>query len=168
MVDKFLKIASCVVVISISIIFFSCKNSNKPDGLFEELNGSDTGIDFENKVSNTEEFNIFNYRNFYNGGGVSIGDINNDGLPDIYFTANMGDNKLYLNKGNWKFEDITAKAGVAEPTKWSTGVVMVDINGDGLLDMYVCNAGYQKFVNKQGNSLYINNGDLTFTESAAK
>lgn len=145
----------------------SCKEKNE-DGLFEELNASETGIDFVNKVEDREDINIFNYRNFYNGGGVSIGDINNDGLPDIYFTANMGENKLYLNKGNWKFEDITAKAGVAEPDKWSTGVVMADVNGDDLLDIYVCNAGYQKFVNKQGNSLYINNGDLTFTESAAQ
>ncbi|MCF0073541.1 VCBS repeat-containing protein [Dyadobacter sp. CY261] len=163
--------AACRALILIAGIcaLFSCKDSeNSADALFEELDASDTGVDFVNKVVDTEEVNIFNYRNFYNGGGVSIGDINNDGLPDIYFTANMGDNKLYLNKGNWKFEDITDKAGVAEPDKWSTGVVMADVNGDNLLDIYVCNAGYQKFVNKQGNSLYINNGDLTFTESAKK
>lgn len=146
---------------------FSCnKSEEQPDGLFQEMDAAETGIDFVNKVEDREDINIFNYRNFYNGGGVSVGDINNDGLPDIYFTANMGENKLYLNKGNWKFEDITAKAGVAEPDKWSTGVVMADVNGDNLLDIYVCNAGYQKFLNKQGNSLYINNGDLTFTESA--
>jgi hypothetical protein len=150
-------------------VFFllSCQKTDKAAGLFKELDASETGIDFVNKVEDREDINIFNYRNFYNGGGVAIGDINNDGLPDIYFTANMGDNKLYLNKGDWKFEDITTKAGVAEPMKWSTGVVMVDVNGDKLLDIYVCNAGYQKFVKKQGNSLYINNGDLTFTESAA-
>lgn len=147
----------------------SCNRSDdQPDALFEEMDASATGIDFVNKVEDKKDINIFNYRNFYNGGGVSIGDINNDGLPDIYFTANMGDNKLYLNKGDWKFEDITAKAGVGEPDKWSTGVVMADVNGDNLLDIYVCNAGYQKFLNKQGNSLYINNGDLTFTESAKK
>ncbi|MEO6286180.1 MAG: VCBS repeat-containing protein [Dyadobacter sp.] len=150
------------------IFLLSCQKTDKPAGLFKELDASETGIDFINKVEDREDINIFNYRNFYNGGGVAIGDINNDGLPDIYFTANMGDNKLYLNKGNWKFEDITTKAGVAEPMKWSTGVVMVDVNGDKLLDIYVCNAGYQKFVKKQGNSLYINNGDLTFTESAAQ
>ncbi|MHA4738085.1 VCBS repeat-containing protein [Dyadobacter sp. MSC1_007] len=157
-------------IILIALFFnFSCKDSDQNrDSLFEDLSASETGIDFINKVEDREDINIFNYRNFYNGGGVSVGDINNDGLPDIYFTANMGENKLYLNKGNWKFEDITAKAGVAEPDKWSTGVVMADVNGDNLLDIYVCNAGYQKFVNKQGNSLYINNGDLTFTESAAK
>ncbi|WP_374757903.1 VCBS repeat-containing protein [Dyadobacter sandarakinus] len=147
---------------------YACGDKKNPDGLFEELDASQTGISFVNKVEDREDINIFNYRNFYNGGGVAIGDINNDGLPDIYFTANMGENKLYLNKGNWQFEDVTAKAGVGEPDKWSTGVVMVDVNGDNLLDIYVCNAGYQKFVNKQGNSLYINNGNMTFTESAAQ
>ncbi|KAA0989806.1 VCBS repeat-containing protein [Dyadobacter aurulentus] len=157
------------IVVSVTLLLasFSCETTEKPEGLFKELDASETGIDFVNKVEDSEDVNIFNYRNFYNGGGVAIGDINNDGLADIYFTANMGENKLYINKGNWKFEDVTEKAGVGEPSKWSTGVVMVDINGDNLLDLYVCNAGYQKFVNKQGNSLYINNGDLTFTESAA-
>ncbi len=157
---------------SLTLVFtfftlFSCTENKKKDGLFEEMAAKETGIDFENKVVNREDFNIFKYRNFYNGGGVAIGDINNDGLPDIYFTANMGDNKLYLNKGNFQFEDITNKAGVAESMKWSTGVVMVDINNDNLLDIYVCNAGYQKGVG-QDNALYINNGNLTFTESAAK
>ena len=155
------------MILVICLVTVSCKKKND-QAAFELLSKSETGIDFENSISDTEDINIFNYRNFYNGGGVAIGDINNDGLQDIYFTANMGENKLYLNKGNWKFEDITEKAGVAEPMKWSTGVVMVDINGDGLLDIYVCNAGYRKFVNKQGNSLYINNGNLTFTESAEK
>ena len=139
----------------------------KEETLFEKLEANATGIDFVNVVQNTEDFNIFNYRNFYNGGGVAVGDINNDGLPDIYFTANMGENKLYLNKGNMTFEDITDKAGVAEALKWSTGVVMVDINHDNLLDIYVCNAGYQ--INKgQENALFINNGDLTFTNKAAE
>ena len=118
-------------------------------------------------VKNAPDFNIFSYRNFYNGGGVAIGDINNDGLADVFMTANMGANKLYLNKGNWKFEDITEKAGIGEAEKWSTGVVMVDLNNDGLLDIYVCNAGFQENIGQE-NSLFINNGDLTFTESAAK
>lgn len=124
-----------------------------------------TGIDFSNEVSDTKDFNIFSYRNFYNGGGAAIGDINNDGLPDLLFTSNMGENKLYLNKGNWQFDDITDKAGIAEAGKWSTGVVFADINADGLLDIYICNAGYQKGM-RQENSLFINNGDLNFTESA--
>lgn len=125
-----------------------------------------TGIDFENKTVNTKEFNIFNYRNFYNGGGVAIGDLNNDGLADVFFTANMGSNKLYLNKGEWKFEDISESAGFKEKKKWSTGVAMVDINQDGFLDIYVCNAGYQSGIDTQ-NELWINDGKMHFTEQAA-
>ncbi len=132
------------------------------------MDKSETGIDFINKIENTDDGNIFNYRNFYNGGGVAVGDINNDGLSDVFFTANMGSNKLYLNKGDFKFDDITQKAGVAETDKWNTGVVMVDVNADGWLDIYVCNAGYRKFTKKQTNALFINNKDLTFTESAAQ
>lgn len=149
------------------LAFLSCSKKEKT-GLFQLMSSDATGINFENKITNTEEANIFSYRNFYNGGGVAIGDINNDGLPDVFFTANMGSNKLYLNKGDFKFEDITQKAGVAEADKWNTGVVMVDINNDGLLDIYVCNAGYRKFTKSQKNALFINNGNLTFTESAAK
>ena len=132
------------------------------------MDKNETGIDFVNTIKNTEEGNIFNYRNFYNGGGVAVGDINNDGLPDVFFTANMGSNKLYLNKGDFHFDDITQKAGIAEADKWNTGVVMVDVNADGWLDIYVCNAGYRKFTKKQTNALFINNKDLTFTESAAQ
>jgi enediyne biosynthesis protein E4 len=149
------------------IACFSC-SKERNEGLFELMDKSETGIDFINKIENTEEGNIFNYRNFYNGGGVAVGDINNDGLSDVFLTANMGSNKLYLNKGNFHFDDITQKAGVAETDKWNTGVVMVDVNADGWLDIYVCNAGYRKFTKKQTNSLFINNKDLTFTESAAQ
>ena len=106
-------------------------------------------------------------RNFYNGGGVGLGDINNDGLIDIYLTSNQNQNKLYLNKGNFIFEDITDDAAVGGTKAWSTGVTMVDINSDGFLDIYVCNSGDIKGDNKQ-NELFINNGDLTFTESASK
>src|SRR5687768_5482840 len=123
---------------------FSCKQSSEPSKLFELM--KETGIDFTNSIHNTADFNIFSYRNFYNGGGVAIGDINNDSLPDIFFTANMGANKLYLNKGDLKFDDISEKAGFGKKQKWSTGVVMADINADGWLDIYVCNAGYQKGV----------------------
>lgn len=143
----------------------SCRES-KETTLFESISSKESGVQFQNTVTNTERLNIFSYRNFYNGGGVAIGDINNDGLPDIYFTANMGSNKLYLNKGNLTFEDISDRAGITSSNKWSTGVVMVDINADGLLDIYVCNAGYLEG-SDQKNQLYINNGDLTFTEDAA-
>ncbi len=135
--------------------------------LFSLLSPEESGVNFVNTVENQKDFNIFKYRNFYNGGGVAIGDINNDGLPDIYFTANMGPNKLYLNKGNFVFEDISTSAGVEGNKPWSTGVNMVDINNDGFLDIYVSNAGNMEG-NNHDNDLYINNGDLTFTESAAQ
>ncbi len=125
-----------------------------------------TGISFVNKVENTKDFNIFSYRNFYNGGGVAIGDINNDGLPDVFMTSNMGSNKLYLNKGNFKFEDISEKAGITQLGKWNTGVVMADVDGDGWLDIYVCNAGYNKFKTGDANAMFINNHNLTFSDKA--
>lgn len=143
------------------------EQTDKAKTLFSLLSSNKTGIDFINKVKNQKDFNIFKYRNFYNGGGVAIGDINNDGLPDIYMTANMGDNKLYLNKGNLKFEDISLSAGIIGNKPWSTGVAMVDINQDGLLDIYVSNAGNMKG-NNHDNDLYINNGNLTFTEKATE
>lgn len=160
---------SCIVIFCFFITvtnFFSCNEEKKQLTLFT-LEKS-TGINFINKVENTKDFNIFIYRNFYNGGGVAIGDINNDSLPDVFMTSNMGANKLYLNKGNFKFIDISAKAGIEEKGKWNTGVVMVDINGDGWLDVYVCNAGIDKWKNQNGNKLFINNHDLTFTEKATE
>ncbi|HEY5966675.1 MAG TPA: VCBS repeat-containing protein [Chitinophagaceae bacterium] len=156
----------CVVIFCILLFaanFFSC-NEKKQLALFTLENN--TGINFINKVENTKDFNIFTYRNFYNGGGVAIGDINNDSLPDVFMTSNMGGNKLYLNKGNFKFEDVSIKAGIEEKGKWNTGVVMADINGDGWLDIYVCNAGIDKWKIQDGNKLFINNHDLTFTEKA--
>ena len=133
--------------------------------LFQLLPSSQTGIDFNNKVVDTKEFNVFKYRNFYNGGGVAIGDINNDGKPDIFFTSNQEENRLYINKGNWKFEDVTKKAGVAGIHKWHTGVTMVDINGDGWLDIYVSNSGDING-DDRANELYINQKDGTFKEEA--
>ncbi len=143
----------------------SCSHPKKGgNGVFEQM--TKTGIDFSNDIKNNPDFNIFSYRNFYNGGGAAIGDINNDGLADVFFTANMGSNKLYLNKGSWQFDDISGKAGFRPKQDWSTGVVMADINNDGWLDIYVCNAGY---INgkKPVSQLFINNHNLTFTESAA-
>ena len=160
--------------IIIVIVFFCSCNSEKKEPekarentkkLFELLTPEETGVDFINSVENQKDFNIFKYRNFYNGGGVAIGDINNDGLPDIYLTANMTANKLYLNKGNFQFEDISKTAGVEGNKPWSTGVNMIDINQDGLLDIYVSNAG-NVVGNDLKNELFINNGDLTFTEKA--
>ncbi|SKB80065.1 Repeat domain-containing protein [Salegentibacter salinarum] len=136
------------------------------EALFSKMPAAETGIYFENKITNTKDFNIFRYRNFYNGAGVGIGDINNDGLPDIYLTSNLGKNKLYLNKGDFKFEDITESSGTAGTKNWSTGVSMVDINHDGLLDIYVSNAGNIEGADRK-NELFINNGDNTFTEDAA-
>ena len=143
--------------------FSTCKKAVITPVLFSLK--ENTGINFTNNTNNTKDFNIFSYRNFYNGGGVGIGDINNDGLSDVFFTANMSSNKLYLNKGDLKFEDITGKAGLNYTNKWSTGVVMADVNSDGWLDIYVCNAGY---INGQApeSKLYINNHNLTFTDSA--
>ena len=172
---KFKLLKSSVIFLLITTLFISCESKkddeikNKEDvlTLFTLLTSEDTGIDFINEVVNQKNFNIFKYRNFYNGGGVAIGDINNDGLPDIYLTANMGSNKLYLNKGDLKFEDISETAGVIGNKPWSTGVTMVDINQDGFLDIYVSNAGNMKG-NNHDNDLYINNGDLTFTEQASE
>ena len=146
----------------------SCSDKNSQKGeasaqLFHLLDAEQTKVDFVNEVSDGENFNILTYRNFYNGGGVAIGDINNDSLPDLYFTANQKKNKLYLNKGNFVFEDITDKAGVEGKMQWSTGVTMADVNGDGYLDIYVCNSGDVDRNNKK-NELFINNGNLTFTE----
>ncbi|HEY4288136.1 MAG TPA: VCBS repeat-containing protein, partial [Puia sp.] len=143
-----------------------------PNTLFSLLPGDSTGISFSNNLKFSEELNMYTFRNFYNGGGVGIGDINNDGLPDIFFCSNQGSNKLYLNKGNFHFEDITAKAGVGSDGVWSTGVVFADINGDGLTDIYVCKSGditgrSEAPGRHRSNQLFINNGDLTFTDRAA-
>ncbi|HVG14801.1 MAG TPA: VCBS repeat-containing protein, partial [Chitinophagaceae bacterium] len=126
-----------------------------------------TGIDFNNRVTDGELENSFFFRNFYNGGGVAIGDIDNDSLPDVLFTSNMGNNKLYLNKGNFKFVDITRQAGFKQDSMWSTGAVMVDINADGWLDIYECNSGHMSS-GKRKNKLYINQHNNSFVEEGAK
>jgi hypothetical protein len=135
--------------------------------LFTQLAPDDTGISFQNTLFDNPDFNILKYSYFYNGGGVAIGDINNDGLPDILFTGNMVKNRLYLNKGNFKFENITDKAGIAEKQGWCTGATMVDINGDGKLDIYICRSA-DGIAARRKNLLFINNGDLSFTEKAAE
>jgi len=136
----------------------------KTEELFTDISLK-SGIDFSNNLAYTEELNPYTYRNFYNGAGVAIGDINNDGLLDIYFAGNQVDNKLYLNQGGLQFKDITRSAGVACSKVWSTGVTFVDINADGFLDIYVCKSGNPDVLNRN-NELFINNGDLTFTEKS--
>jgi enediyne biosynthesis protein E4 len=145
--------------------FFSCEKEEKEPALFELVPPEKSGVTFENKLTSTDSLNILEYLYFYNGGGVAIGDINSDGLPDLYFSGNQVSNKLYLNKGNFQFEDITDKAGVTGDGGWSTGVTMADVNGDGLLDIYVCQVGDYKQISGR-NKLYINQGDETFIDLA--
>ena len=156
-------------------LFVGC--NRKEQTLFEKIAPAASGISFSNNIADTDSLNILDYLYYYNGAGVSVGDINNDSLPDIYFVSNQEGNQLYLNKGNWIFEDITSKAGVAAPGGWKTGSTMVDINGDNFLDIYVSvvtenlrtdtlpGAGKSREVT---NRLYINQGDMTFREEAAK
>ena len=150
------------------LLLTACHSDNpyrNPDALFRSMAPEETGIHFNNRVTDTKEFNIFKYRNFYNGGGVAIGDVNHDGLPDIFFTSNQHENQLYLNKGNWKFEEVAEKSGLTSTHHWHTGVTMVDINGDGWLDIYVCNSGEIAGDNR-ANELYINQKNGQFKEEA--
>lgn len=148
------------------LIGYSCSKLGPAENhVFEKLPPDRTGIRFANHIKSTDDFNVFKYRNFYNGGGVGIADVNNDGLADVYLIGNQIPNKLYLNKGNFQFEDITETAGVSGNKGWSTGISFVDLNNDGLLDLYVSNAGYLDGDNHE-NELYINQGDLTFVERA--
>lgn len=150
----------------ISFQLMSCDSKTENNStLFELLSSEKTKIDFINNITYSNEFNIYTYRNFYNGGGVGLGDVNNDGLLDIYLTANQLPNRLYINKGNFVFEDVTETAKLSGNRAWSTGVSMVDINSDGWLDIYVCNSGDVYGDNRQ-NEFFINNGDGTFSENA--
>ena len=157
-------ISTIVFNLLIFFILISCNGAK--DKLFTSLKPRRTGMDFRNWITESESFNILDYGYLYNGAGVGVGDINNDGLPDIYFSGNFAPGKLYLNKGNFRFKDITDKAGVGGRSTWNTGVSMADINGDGFLDIYVCSSTDGREENRR-NLLFINNGDLTFTESAA-
>ncbi len=158
------------------VFFTSCKQTTqkkvaketnqKEPTLFTLLDNSNTNIHQLNKVTETLQFNFLNYSYIYNGAGVAVGDINNDGLEDIYFSSNQGSNKLYINKGNFKFEDITKTANVTDEKGWSTGVTMVDVNNDGWLDIYVCKSGSLNSHELRKNKLFINQKDNTFIEKA--
>ncbi len=156
---------SILLLLGLVTGIISC--SDEPQTPFTILDRSDTGIDFRNLIRETEKFNIFNYQYFHNGAGVAVGDFNNDGLQDICFTGNMVKNRLYLNQGGLQFKDITVKSTIAEKEGWCTGVTTVDINQDGWLDLYICRAGYP-FTELRKNLLFVNNGDLTFSEKAAE
>ena len=156
---KFLK------TLAVATLLIGC--SKKQDLLFEKLDPKKSNITFSNTLDPKKNISILDYLYYYNGGGVSLGDINNDGLVDIYFSANQAKNKLYLNKGNNIFDDITIKAGVEGQSDWDTGTIMADVNGDGFLDIYVCAVvGINGF--EGHNELFINNKNNTFTESAAE
>lgn len=156
-------LASCVGFVG---LLASCSDTAE-EPLFTLLTPEDTGIAFENTVVEQEGFNVLEYEYFYNGAGVAAGDINNDGLPDLFFSANMVADRLYLNKGDLTFEDITERAGLENAPTWTTGVTMADVNADGWLDIYVCRSG-NVASDRRRNVLYINNGDLSFTEQAAE
>jgi hypothetical protein len=149
----------------IFLVICACSNLPQDPQIFNTLSVERSGIDFTNSLDYSEQLNPYTFKNFYNGGGVAIGDINNDGLADIYFCGNMVSNKLYLNKRDLKFEDITEKSQTGSKDVWSTGVSMIDINGDGWLDIYVCKSG-PPGGKKRHNELFINNGDLTFNNKA--
>jgi enediyne biosynthesis protein E4 len=149
------------------VLVCACTAEQKPGSsasapLFELLSPKSTGINFVNQLPEKADFNILNYLYYYNGGGVAVGDVDGDGLQDLYFTSNLGPNKLYRNKGNYHFEDITDKAGVADADGWKTGVTMADVNGDGRVDIYVSGVDFLTMHGR--NVLYINNGDGTFTD----
>lgn len=156
------------------LLCFNCaKNNSTPyqDGkstVFTSIPERHSNIDFENTIKETIDFNFLNYSYIYNGGGVAVGDINNDGLEDIYFTSNQNLNKLYLNKGNFVFEDITEDAKVEDDKGWTTGVTMIDINNDGWLDIYVCKSASLDNRKLRQNKLYINQKDNTFKDEAVK
>lgn len=165
--------SSCFTIIVFAFLLIACKGSSgffDEPSLFEALSTEKTGVNFVNRVPDTPQLNILDYLYFYNGGGVAAGDLNNDGLTDLYFVSNLGQDKLYLNKGGMKFEDCTQKAfkapnGGLGAGAWKTGVTMADVNADGWLDIYVCVvSNYKNF--KGHNLLYINNQDGTFSEKS--
>ncbi|ULQ56971.1 VCBS repeat-containing protein [Flavihumibacter rivuli] len=153
------------MIIGCAVLLLATGLRAQDERLFTSLSPAETGVLFQNKLVESAELNIITYEYYYNGGGVAAGDFNNDGLTDLYFTSNIQPNKLYLNKGNFRFEDITRTAGVAGRPGWKTGVSVADVNGDGFLDIYVCYSG-DVDPEYRSNQLFINNGNLTFTDRA--
>lgn len=164
-------VRSSLLLTLMAIALSQCTSDSEPKPsdrpLYTLMDNATIGIDFVNQLSYDRAFNVYTYRNYYNGGGVAIGDVNGDSLPDIYMTANLLPNRLYINRGDWKFEDVSESAGVVGQRAWSTGVTMVDVNADGHLDIYVCNSGDVEGDNKE-NELFINDGNGVFTEQAAQ
>jgi len=154
------------LLIFFPVLFFSCQLGSNT--LFQKLDANDTGIDFQNSIQETSELNVLLYEYFYNGGGVAAADFDNDGLVDLYFTANLGTDKVYKNKGKLTFEDKTLGSGIVWNKEWKTGVTVVDINEDGLKDIYVSVSGNEENPELRKNKLYINKGDFKFEEQAAK
>lgn len=155
-----------ISLVLISLFVVACQQ-DRADSMFTEMSRQKTGVDFRNLLKEDENFNIFKYQYFNNGGGLAVGDFNNDGLQDLVFTGNMVKNRLFVNEGDFHFEDHTTSSGIAEKEGWCTGATTVDINEDGWLDLYICRAGYP-FDDLRTNLLFINNGDLTFSEKAAE
>lgn len=157
------------LVLILFLCLYSCKKNEDKAllPLFSKLDSLQTNIDFRNDIVDTKKENILIYESFYNGGGVALGDINNDGLLDVYFSGNQVNDKLYLNKGNFVFEDITTKAGILKKGGWSSGVTFADVNGDGFLDIYVCKTLYDNSPQLRKNELYINKKNGTFKEVAS-
>ena len=154
--------AGAAVMLTMVVATSACRPARETPTHFALLSPGTTGVTFENRLPEDTAFNILNYLYYYNGGGVAAGDVNGDGLPDLYFTANRSANRLYLNRGNYKFEDVTDRAGVPGVGGWTTGVAMADVNGDGRLDLYVSGVSYLSMRGR--NVLYLNNGDGTFSD----
>jgi len=142
-----------LLVCCIMVVFHSCSNKSTEPAAFEVLEKDQTGLDFTNKLKPSAEFNMFKYMYFYNGAGVGAGDFNKDGLIDLFFCSNQGDSKLFLNKGNLQFKDITKEANIPQDGSWSTGVSVIDFNNDGLLDLYICRVG--KYETLKGHNLLL-------------
>ncbi len=155
------------LVVTLAVLSISCEKEQNTNTLFTRLSSDDTNIHFQNTLRETEDFNVMKYGYFYNGGGVAIGDVNNDGLPDIYLTGNLVASRLYLNQGDWAFEEVAEAAGVAAAGLWNTGTTMADVNGDGKLNIYVCRSAAASS-DRRKNQLFINtteeNGAVSFVE----